>query len=73
MKDKPYLEPSDWARFYPCDPRYTILSGKYGPYFHDSEGDYPMTLVNVLDKLNKIDALKARLFKANKRKRGEKW
>lgn len=73
MKNKPYLEPNEFDKVLGTKHRYTILTGKYGPYFHDNENTYIMTLENVLDKLNEIDDLKARLFKANKRKRGEKW
>lgn len=45
--------------------RYEIRSGKFGYFFYDTAGKYPMELETVLDKLNRIDALKLRLAKAN--------
>lgn len=51
-------------------PRYEIRTGKFGQYFHDTERGgregFDMPLALVLDKLNEIPDLKARLAKANK-------
>jgi len=68
--NRPYLKPDELME---TKPRYTIISGSYGPYFHDIESDWPLTLDVVLDKLNEIDSLKDRLAAANKHKRGNKW
>jgi len=73
MTDKPYLEPDHFDAILGTKHRYELLSGEYGPYFYDSVYNHPMTIEAVLDRLNEIDDLKARLFAANKRKRGKKW
>lgn len=47
--------------------RYELKHGKFGPYFYDTKGNgIDMSLNRVLDKMNEVDALKARLLKANK-------
>ena len=49
--------------------RYELKNGKFGSFFHDASGsgwDLPLNI--VLDKLNEIDALKARLAKANEKR-----
>ena len=38
--------------------RYTLHKGKYGCYFHDGMVNIDMTLEMVLDKLNRIEALR---------------
>ena len=49
--------------------RYELRIGKFGQYFHDTQrggtGGFDMSLALVLDKLNEIPDLKARLAKAN--------
>jgi hypothetical protein len=47
--------------------RYELRHGKFGPYFHDTQGGgLDLSLERVLGRLNEIDELKARLKKANK-------
>jgi hypothetical protein len=49
--------------------RYTLKKGKYGMYFQDTNvNGLALTLERVLDRLNEIDDLKARLAKANKKR-----
>lgn len=38
--------------------RYSLHKGKYGCYFHDGMVKIDMTLEMVLDKLNRIEALR---------------
>ena len=53
--------------------RFELKNGKYGAYFYDHESGDAVALHTVLGRLNEIDPLKARLWNANKRKRGDKW
>lgn len=46
--------------------RYELRTGKYGQFFYDTQGGgYALPLDTVLEKLNRKEAYKARLAKAN--------